>query len=422
MKGLAAIIGFILIASAAAAHTRTAVLAPGFASLKISGEAAPTTLPVLLLGQPGSLTLSFDELATDRRYLRASLVHCNADWTPSALADADFTDGFNSADITDYGFSTATATPYVNYRFRIGEEGLRPMASGNYLVVVTDSDDPGATPLVQARFCVAESAAGISGSVSPITDRGARGRWQQLEVRATVPPEAQADPVRRVRMVVERAGDENVAPGVEVRPSGVAGATLNYEHRPELIFEGGNEWRRFETVDMPGPGMHVDSVRPDGKTYHVWLTPDLRRDASAYDYARTQQGAYVVRRSGATDSDLAADYATVHFALRMPPLQDADVLLDGEFAQNLPPEALRMEYDAAAGVYRLALPLKQGSYNYRYLARPRGAAASPTALEGSHYQTANTYVVKTFVRTPSDRADRLASIALLASDPDYKGR
>lgn len=401
------------------AHTRTAILAPGFASLKIEGSGGAMSLPIMQLGQDEGPVLSFDELSASRRYLRARLVHCNADWEPSALADADFTDGFNSAEITDYGYSTATAMPYVNYCFRIGSDGLRPTASGNYLIIVSDADDASDAPLLQARFCVAAADASIDASVSPITDRGARGKWQQLEMSVSVPDGGGVDATRHVRTLVERVGDENATAAVEAHPSGMMPGRLSYEHRPELIFAGGNEWRRFETVDMPRPGMHVDSIRADGTTYHAYLTPDRRRDASPYDYTRTQQGRFVVRRGGASESDLAADYATVHFTLRMPRLIDAEVALDGEFAASFPADYLRMHYDSAAGAYRLALPLKQGSYNYRYVALPRGGSPEPSALEGNHYQTANIYLIKTFVRTPADRADRLVAVALVGSDPNY---
>ena len=41
-----------------------------------------------------------------------------------------------------------------------------------------------------------------------------------------------------------------------------------YEHQPQLIFEAGNEYRRFETVSTTYPGMGVESTDWVEPYYH----------------------------------------------------------------------------------------------------------------------------------------------------------
>ncbi len=80
-----------------------------------------------------------------------------------------------------------------------------------------------------------------------------------------------------------------------------------------------------------------------------------------------------------------------------------------------------MAYDRESGLYTLQLPLKQGSYNYRYVAVPReqkrGAApaADPGVVEGNFYETVNEYDVRIWYRPPGSRADRLIGSSLLVT-------
>ena len=88
----------------------------------------------------------------------------------------------------------------------------------------------------------------------------------------------------------------------------------------------------------------------------------------------------------------------------------------------------RMVYDPEKRAYRLALPLKQGAYNYRYLAVPANTSPvadnskpftthgllAPTALvEGNKYETSNEYWVGVYYRPAGARADRLIGFKTL---------
>ena len=73
-----------------------------------------------------------------------------------------------------------------------------------------------------------------------------------------------------------------------------------------------------------------------------------------------------------------------------------------------------MKYNRETGRYETAMLLKQGAYNYQYLAVPPGARRGYTSyIEGDKYQTVNRYTVRVYVREPHARYDRLVGVAVI---------
>ena len=397
--------------------TSTRIFDPQFKTLKLSNPEAFMAPPVITLGTDDHLLLSFDEIGEDISDLQFRLIHCNSDWQPSALLESEYLDGFNIADIEDAAFSQNTFVHFVNYRVEIPSPGMEPLASGNYLVQVFFRDDP-ETPVLQARFYVAEQAVRVGGSASGRTDRGINTEWQQLALMIDPGSFPLSNPFTDVKVHV-RQNDSPETDRLIPAPSRLDGKTLVYEHVPNLVFPAGNEFRRFETVRVNYPGLHVDSMRYGGSNYHAYLATDFRRADRSYLYDETQQGRFLVREFNSTDSDLGADYVTVHFTLDTPELIGADVYVDGEMTHHRLDESTRMVFDHADRLYRLQMPLKQGSYNYRYVAVPHGTPsfekASAAPVEGNYAETSNEYQVLVYYRPPGARADRLLAAETIYS-------
>ena len=109
-----------------------------------------------------------------------------------------------------------------------------------------------------------------------------------------------------------------------------------------------------------------------------------------------------------TDPDLGADYIDTHFYLDFPQLINADIYVDGEFTNHQYSEDNRMIYNSKTNLYELTMTLKQGSYNYQFLAIPHnGRIGEVSLIEGNHYETVNEYVIKVYHRSPGSRADKL---------------
>lgn len=400
----------------ASVNTYTTVFDPAFRTLKVSVPDDFMAPPVIRLGSSDRLVFSFDEIGEDNSWLQYRLIHCDASWQPSRLVESEYIDGFNVADIEDFAYSQNTYVHFVNYRIEFPSNGMRPLVSGNYLLQVFRRDSPG-DPVLQARFMVVEPGAGVSGSVTTRTDRGVNTEWQQLGLAVDLSSLETANQYQDITVSVSQNGCESSRRYI-TKPLRVTGASAVYEHIPELVFPAGNEYRRFETVSTGFPGMGADSVKYMGSNYHVWLCRDEGRALRGYEFDSTQRGRFLVREYNATDSDLGADYVTVHFSLDIPPVADSDIYVDGEMTHGAFSAANRMTYDTRDRVYRLQMPLKQGAYNYRYVAVPRVPGGIPSAAltEGNKYETRNEYQTAVYYRPPGARADRLVGFAVFLAE------
>ena len=400
--------------AARAADTMTGALNERVRSLQVTDTRTglPIEIPVVLLGAPDGVSVEFDVLHDDRDYLRYTIVHCDASWRPTAISEPEYVDGFNEAVVEDYAYSEATSVPYTHYRLDFRGPGLEPKISGNYLLRVYPENEPDDV-WAQVRLMVSEQVAGVSADLSSRTDVDYNEAHQQLSLTVDVERAGVADPFNDLIVAVQQNGryDSEVAVRHPLRASRTSAV---YEHLPELVFDAGNEYRRFETVNVNYPGMGVENISWAEPYYHFTLAVDEPRAEAQYAYDSTQSGRFMVRSQGAADSRVQADYAVVHFGLAMDEMPGAMVFIDGDLtSRRFDAEAL-MHYNPDTGLYERAMLLKQGSYNYQYLVVPPGARRGTTApVEGDFYPTRNEYTVKVYHRAPGARYDRLIAVAMI---------
>lgn len=404
-----------LMFSSRGADTSQGILKPNFQTLIVQKENNFLSPPVIQLGSGERIVISFDEIGEDWSRLQYRLVHCNADWQPSRLIESEYVDGFNFADIDDYAFSSNTFTNYVNYRFTLPNEHLQVLRSGNYVVEVFPQEDPDDV-ILRARFQVSEDTTYVNGRVTSRTDKGYNTEWQQIELAVNT-GDRQINPYNEILVSVV----QNRRPDTEVfvnHPMRVENGRIIYEHIWDLIFPASNEYRRFETVREDYPGMGIDHIDFADRRYQAWLFTDQDRASSEYYYDQTQKGRFMIDSYSSTDPDLGADYVDVHFTLDHPQLMNGDIYVNGDFTSNRYDPRYKMRYVPEYGVYTLTLPLKQGSYNYQYVAVKDGEKKGTTALiEGDKFETQNEYTVSVYYRTPTGRADRLIGSATLYAVP-----
>ena len=365
--------------------------------------------PVIRFGRSDRLNFNFDIIGNSHDYLRWRLIHCNADWKPSRLLESEYLKGFNEVEVDDYAYSSNTYIHYVNYNISLPDPRLPILASGNYLLQVYPESEPDDI-LAQARFSVSEEAAFVKGGVTTRTDRGTDSEYQQLFFNIDLSALGDINPYQDLIVTITQNNDPSTTRSLS-HPIRVDRGSAVFEHAPELIFEAGNEFRRFETVRTDYPGMHVDSVKYRDGMWHAWLQPDSPRSGRPYIYDQTQHGRFKIDEYNSTDPDLSADYVMVHFTLDPGDHSFGEVYVDGDFTGHRLSDRNRMRYDWNSGLYELSMPLKQGSYNYRYVTCEGGRRPfNPAPIEGNNYETQNEYLIQVFLRRPGSRGDRLVGV------------
>lgn len=381
-------------------------------TLRVSPDGNPYGPPVLVLGSQDRLIFSFDELAEDRSYFRYRIIHCTADWRRSDLVGSEYLPGFNEAPVDDYELSRSTTVHYVNYQIVIPNDEMAPLISGNYLLQVYREDDPERT-VAQWRFMVSEQMAPVSATLTSRTDRDYNDRHQQLQLTVDAEGLDGIDIFNDLIVVVSQNGRCDNETALR-HPLRLSGRKAVYEHQPELIFEAGNEYRRFETVSVNNPSMRVAGVTYSRPYYHHILETDASRADAPYSYDEDQDGRFVVREYNSSESDVEADYTVVHFSLDYPETPGMMIFVDGDLTDRRFDDSALMKYNRETGRYETAMLLKQGAYNYQYLTVPPGARRGYTSyIEGDKYQTVNRYTVRVYVREPHARYDRLVGVAVI---------
>jgi len=420
LKTLAVILSFSALFTTARGEemtdTRQGVLEPSFKTLKVTLNGELFAQPIVNLANPAErIVISFDELADGHRYLRYSLEHCDASWRPEGLVDSEFLDSFNEGTVDDYQYSQATIVHYVHYTIVLPNEQVRITQPGNYIVRVYDESDPDHT-LLQARFGVCDFTVPLGVTVSSRTDIDTNDSHQQLGITVDTRNIGVEDPFNDLRVVITQNGrpDNEVT---LVTPQRINGTRAIYEHLRPLIFNAGNEYRRFETSSVNYPGLGIERMSHDTPVYNALLYTDTPRSTQSYLYDSTQQGRYLVRSTDTSDSDTEADYVLTHFTLEMPPLAGADIFIEGDLTDRRYDPASHMVYNHATGCYEQSLLLKQGAYNYQYLTIPNGSDGRglTAPVEGDKYQTVNEYTVKVYHRPKGTRFDRLVGVTTIKS-------
>ena len=395
--------------SVAGRAQRNRILNPDIASLQVVAGNNWLSMPVIGLGEGVPVNIAFDDLTHEYRRYAYKVEHCNADWSTSDdLFVSDYIDGFNADNVIEHvEQSINTNVLYTHYRFQIPNERCKLKMSGNYRVTIYDANDDDKA-VAECCFMVVEPRMGIKLSVDANTDKGINSRWQQVAMEVKYGGGLSVTDVQRqiYTVVMQNGRWDNAV--VNAKPQFVMGDGLRWSHNAQLVFEAGNEYRKFEMLDVRHANMGVEKIDWDGKAYHAYLWPDEPRGSYVFD--EDANGAFYIRNSDNRENNSTSEYVHVHFTLRSPRLEGG-VFVNGVWTNDQLAAPYQMQYDEGAQCYRLSLLLKQGYYSYQYVwQKPNGQIATVPS-EGSFYQTENRYQALVYYRKLGERADRLVGFA-----------
>lgn len=374
-------------------------------TLQVIVNQDPFLPPVIELNSDDEIEISFDRFSHEYKRYQYIISHHNSDWTSSGLFEMDYLEGFNNLPIENYDVSINTTTPYTHYSFALPNDKVKLTKSGNYQVVVVDEDDAN-TPVLTACFHVVEKQVNIVAKVTTDTDIDRNKSHQQVSFTVNHSGYDIRNPHSEIKVqVTQNQRTDNMV--TNIQPTYLTSSELRYEHNKQLIFPAGNEYRRFEMVNVRHTSQRVQEIEYYEPYYHVTLFPDEPR-TNNYIYDKDQNGRFVIRYDQATDNTIEADYFFVHFSFpRETPFANGDLYLQGAFA-NKPNESYKLSYNEEDKAYQLVRLLKQGAYNYQYLFVPNGKQQGITNFtEGNYYQTENEYLILIYHRPWGERYDKL---------------
>ena len=362
---------------------------------------------VISLNGNDVVTVSFDDMTHDYVRYVYKLEHCDKEWNVSdGLFESDYMTGTNlDKPIEDYVQSMNTSNLYTHYKINFPNQNVELLLSGNYKVSIYDEEDLD-NPVACACFSVADKKIGIAATVSTNTDIDYNKAHQQIELALNLNKVELRDPAREVyvRILQNKRYDNAVS---NPAPTFVSDREMKWQHCKELIFPAGNEFRKFEILDVHQPTLGVEKIRWFAPFYHAFLYPG--KPFENYIYNKEVNGSYVIRNRNDVDCDTESEYVIVHFALEADKKNNnGEYYVCGQWNSYVFSPENKMKYDSQNGVYDASILLKQGYYNYSYLFVPKGEKKGLTSeSEGDFFQTENEYTVYVYAHLQGERYDRL---------------
>ena len=383
---------------------RNEILDKNIASLQVVANNDWLSLPIITLNSNDFVNISFDDLTHEYHRYCYKIEHCEADWqTSSALFESDYIDGFASGNtIDDVQESTNTVQLYTHYNISFPNNKCRPKISGNYRVTIYDENDEKHV-VCRAYFMIVEPSMAVHLNVTTNTDIDINGKHQQVEMAVDYGNNIVSNPQTQIKTVVmQNSRWDNAV--INARPQYIKANGLQWIHCKDYIFDGGNEYRKFETLDVTHTTMGLESINWDGHNYHAWIWTDEPRPSYIYD--KDANGAFLIRNSDNIDNDVNSDYIITHFRLKTPQTADP-IYINGFFTNDRFLPQYEMKWNEKNQQYEGELLLKQGYYSYQYLLMKPEGKLKPVPSEGNFCQTENTYQALIYFKANGDRTDRL---------------
>ncbi len=392
---------------------RTETFSPNIKTLRVQVAENWAAPPVIKLGSNHAIEISFDEMGEQTSHFVYKLTHCNADWTPSTLIESEYMTGFQYLPIDDYVLSFNTTVDYTNYKLYFPNDNTTFLTSGNYAVSIFPENDQ-TQPVLTACFSVVEPEVSINMKVSTNTDIDFNRAHQQVSFEVLL--SGNNNPTTQDYKVYVQQNSRRDNQATLIQPLMHEPRKLIFEHNPQLIFEAGNEYRRFEHISNQYNGINIENVEFHPPYYHVDIYPEQIRSKGSYSYDRDIDGRFVVRSVNASDYDSEADYCMVHFYFPVESPWLENVYMLSEIYNNVLDHRSLMKYNNEQKAYEMNVMLKQGHYNYMFVTKKSDAPRGSTALiEGNYFETENEYTVYVYHRPFGGRYDRLVGINTILS-------
>ncbi len=380
------------------------------------------SLPIYNLNSNDQMELNFDDMDADVKSYYYSFVLCDYNWVPVDISSFTYTKGFTQTRISNYRYSSLALTRYTHYQALLPDRNSVPTLSGNYLLKVFINGDTSRLAFTK-RFLVVDQKALVKAQVvQPYTPQLFRTS-QKLTFTALLTGLNTFSAAQQVKVVILQNNRWDNAQK-DIAPTFVRGNSLEYNTESSGIFPGGKEWRWLDLRSFRLQSDRVDSAHYNRNSTDLFLKPDADRSGQRYVYFRDLNGMYSVETYETINPYWQGDYGKTYFSLMTPdgqPYAGKDIYLAGQLTNYEFNDETKMVFNADKGRYENSLYLKQGYYNYTYIAVDKNDPSSRVELEGDYWETENSYTILVYYKGFNDRSDQLLGVGIINSRTDRPG-
>ncbi len=380
------------------------------------------SLPIFKISSFDQLELNFDDLDANVKSYYYSFQLCDYDWKPVDISPFLYIKGFTQQRIGTYRYSSIALTKYTHYQALLPDRTTSLTMSGNYILKVYLNGDTAKLAFTR-RMLVLEQKASIGGQVvQPFTPQFYRSH-QKIVFNANINGLNTFSAAQQVKVVILQNSrwDNSLK---DIKPTFVRGNSLEYNTENNSTFPAGKEWRWLDLRSFRLQSDRVKKADYKKASTDLFLFPDADRTAQRYVYFRDLNGMYLVETYETINPYWQGDYATVHFSLAAPnamPYADKDIYLAGQLTNYEFNDKTKMVFNVEKGVYECTAFLKQGYYNYTYIAVDKNNFANRRDLEGDYWETENSYTILMYYRSFTDRTDQLIGVGKINSRTEKPG-
>tara|TARA_Y100001968_G_C19438752_1_gene761322 strand:- start:11 stop:1303 length:1293 start_codon:yes stop_codon:yes gene_type:complete len=386
-------------------------------SVKIENTSNELLDPIIKLNSSEQLKLTFDIINNEAMTYAYTFIHCDHNWDYSNITQSEYLEGFFDHYINDYEYSFNTLSPYIHYEFIFPNQDIQFKKSGNYVVLVYDSDNN--IPILTKRFMVQEELLSVSMNVKiPIL---AQDRKNKQEIDFYIEGHKQlniTDPNNELEVIIQKNDNWNDVI-TNCKPSFISNNLLEYDYQGSLSFLGGNEYRDFDIKSLRYLGKNIKSAEQKNiqgnPIYYVEIIEDYIDNSNHYEFKYDLNGKYILSVSETKNKDTEGDYALVKFTLQLNRMINQSIYIYGELTNWNILNTAKMIYNEQEKNYYGFLYLKQGYYNYQYVTADT-TKKNIVSIEGDYSETRNQYSVYIYHTPLWSDYDRLIGVAKSTSN------
>lgn len=380
------------------------------------------TMPLITLNGNEQVELHFDDLQGGVKYYYYTYQLCDHDWLPANLSEFDYLKGFTQMRINNYRNSSLSSTRYTHYQTLLPERNCLPTRSGNYLLKVFLDGDTSKLVFTR-RLLVLDNKSIINAQVIQPFAPEYFHTHQKVRFNVNLNGVNVFTANQDIKVVIlQNYRWDNAL--INITPTFIRGNNLEYNTEDNSVFPGGKEWRYLDIRDFRLQSDRVQSGEYKKFSTDIYVKPDYGRSEERYVYYHDINGMYLIATTHSINPFWQSDYGTIHFRFDPPnaaPFTDKDIYLFGQLTDYKLTDSLKLHFNSEKSTYETSLLLKEGYYNYSYVAVNKTNPAAHFEIDGNYYETENTYTILVYYKSFTSRADELIGVSTIDSRTDRPG-